>query len=56
VEDDNEGLARMTRRVEHITGLLAASNKDQSDRFMVIKMMQKFNFQRINQLFCIAVW
>ena len=42
-EDDNTKLEKMTRRVEHISGLLAASNKKQSDHFMVryLKMSLK---------------
>ena len=35
VETDNPYLAKMTTRVEHITRLLASSEKGQSDRFMV---------------------
>ena len=34
-EEDNVVLDKLTRRVEHIMGLLAASNKRQSDNFMV---------------------
>ncbi len=35
-EDDNIVLDKLTRRVEHIMGILAASNKGHSDNFMVI--------------------
>ena len=35
-EDDNLVLEKLTRRVEHLMGILAASNKHHSDNFMVI--------------------
>ena len=34
-EDNTTALEKMTRRVEHITNLLASSKLDQSDNFMV---------------------
>ena len=36
-EDHNVYLDKMTRRVEHITGLWASSRNNQSDAFMVRK-------------------
>ena len=40
-EDDNVVLDKLTRRVEHVMGIFAASNKNHSDNFMVSEESHK---------------
>ena len=47
-EDDNLVLEKLTRRVEHLMGILAASNKYHSDNFMVINLSSKCFYTILN--------